>query len=100
MHKKLLHLCVFVELWCIFLGLGDRPLHPRLLQVLLRLLDVGCNLVLFPLQNTHQLTILSKIFPSCETMSRLTYIKISTTIATTKGTIRDHDVPSQYQQKQ
>ena len=63
MHKKLLHLCIFVELWCIFLGLGDRPLHPRLLQVLLRLLDVGCNLVLFPLQNTHQLTILSKLFP-------------------------------------
>ena len=63
MHKKLLHLCIFVELWCIFLGLGDRPLHPRLLQVLLRLLDVGCNLVLFPLQNTHQLTILSKFFP-------------------------------------
>ena len=94
MHKKLLHLCVFVELWCIFLGLGDRPLHPRLLQVLLRLLDVGCNLVLFPLQNTLSGPFYQSFFPSCQTVSRVTSTKISTTIATTKGTIRDHDVCS------
>ena len=50
MHKKLLHLCIFVELWCILLSLWHGSLHSRFLEVFFRLLDLSSHLVLFPLQ--------------------------------------------------
>ena len=56
LHFWTSHLCVFVELWCIFLGLWHRSLHSRFLEIFFRLLDFSGHLVLFPLQQNYHYT--------------------------------------------